>query len=216
MLASRPPLVFAAAALASGAALVVAILASLSLGWTLAGVGITASGMMAVAWTRTTAVNRAWLAKRMRTGLWIGVVATVCYDVIRIVIVSALQLRLRPFETIPLFGRSILGSQADPAAAWAAGGVYHYLNGVTFAVSYCILLGGRDWKFGLIWALGLESFMLALYPGWLHLDRVLVQELTLVSISGHAAYGSSLGLLSQRLLRFRSLLAVHRIPAPRS
>jgi hypothetical protein len=46
----------------------------------------------------------------------------------------------------------------------------------------------------------LEIAMFSIYPSWLHLQAVM-QEFTIVSIAGHFAYGSVLGLFCNRFLK---------------
>jgi hypothetical protein len=61
-------------------------------------------------------------------------------------------------------------------------------------------LGTRGWREGILWALGLELAMVAVYPGWLHIGALL-EEFVAVSLIGHLAYGSVLGSLSRYWLR---------------
>jgi hypothetical protein len=74
---------------------------------------------------------------------------------------------------------------------------YHYLNGLCFAAGYSLLFRGRPFALGIAWAMGLEAAMLLVYPRWLPaLGRVL-GEFTVVSMIGHVAYGTVLGLVAQ-------------------
>ncbi len=86
--------------LVSGAGLVVHIVVGLPLWLTVPG------GLLAVvallAWVGAfTGVN---LAPMVRSGLLAGAVATVAYDLSRVVVVAVLDLSVRPFEAWPLFG----------------------------------------------------------------------------------------------------------------
>jgi hypothetical protein len=47
--------------------------------------------------------------------------------------------------------------------------------------------------------MGLEAAMLAIYPGWLDLEAVM-KEFVAVSVLGHIAYGTTLGMISQSKL----------------
>jgi len=98
-----------------------------------------------------------------------------------------------PFAAVPYFGQSLLGSAASSRSAWIAGFVYHLLNGIFFSAAYGILFTGGRWWFGIVWALTLELAMLALYPSLLDI-RAVMQEFTIMSVSGHVAYGCVLGL----------------------
>ena len=111
-------------------------------------------------------------------------------------------MKLWPFETFLIFGQLIIGVDASRTAAYVVGTSYHFLNGIMFAIAYCFILGGRGWQYGVIWALGLEAAMFTLYPGWLNLEAVM-KEFTIVSMTGHIAYGVVLGSLSRHWLRGR-------------
>jgi hypothetical protein len=193
--ALRWPL-FATTALMSGAALILAIYLHLSLGLLLLLFGLVVGIIITRSAARLPPVMRSHLKDQARTGLWIGCIATLAYDLARFLLVTLLPLRVRPFETFVLFGYAILGDAVARTTALTIGTTYHYLNGIAFAIAYCLILGGQRWLYGVGWALVLEAAMLAVYPGWLDL-RAVMAEFTLVSIVGHLAYGSTLGLLSQ-------------------
>jgi hypothetical protein len=103
-----------------------------------------------------------------------------------------------PFGAFKMFGELLIGP-APESVRFAVGTVYHYFNGVSFAIGYCFLLGGRNWKWGIAWGLLLEAAMLTIYPGWLDLEAVMA-EFVSMSVLGHVAYGSVLGLIGQRRL----------------
>jgi hypothetical protein len=191
--------ILALAALGSGAALVVAILYQIPLGLTLLLFAVTVVALVASRVSRLPGDLRAIVRTQAMRGAIIGLTATLAYDLIRQFLVVVADLRIRPFETWVLFGYAILGSSASRGAAIVAGTTYHYANGTFFAVSYGLLIGGRPWFCGVLWALGLEMLMLAIYPRWLDLRQV-VAEFTVVSIVGHLAYGLTLGVLGQRFL----------------
>jgi hypothetical protein len=77
--------------------------------------------------------------------------------------------------------------------------VYHVSNGILFGTAYTLLLGQQRWWCGIAWSLGLELAMLCLYPLWLDL-RSVMGEFTVMSVTGHLAYGAVLGLGCQRWL----------------
>jgi hypothetical protein len=191
--------VMAAVAMSSGAALVVTVLTRVSLGLTLLCGAVCVAALGRHSWQRLTPAVRPVAVERIRAGLLAGLVATAAYDLARLVLVEAAGLRIWPFDTFPLFGRAILGDTAPPAAVLAVGVAYHYLNGACFAAAYALLFRRRTFALGVLWALGLEAAMLLVYPRWLPaLGRVL-GEFTVVSLVGHLAYGTTLGLIVQRL-----------------
>ncbi len=194
-----PParLVAGAACCVSGAALVVHILTGSPLWLALAGLGFAASLAVVVVTAGDGSARRA-LAALARRGVVVGVIGTAVYDASRWVLVQVGGLELSPFEAFPLFGQALLGQSREGLLVTVAGIGYHVLNGVAFGVAYTIWFGRRQWWWGIVFALGLEAFMLALYPGWL--DPRSIAELTQVSMVGHFAYGTALGLTATRLL----------------
>lgn len=185
--------------LASGAALVASVVTGLPLSWTLALFGTTAVLIVAVRWMQLAPDEQRRLQAQLVTGLIAGLLATAAYDLSRFLLVQLGRLPLTPFETFNLFGRMITGQGEQSALTFAVGSAYHVLNGTAFAIGYCVLLGGRTWRWGVAWGLGLEAAMLTLYPGWLKLDNVLI-EFTTMSFVGHLCYGTVLGIVSQRRL----------------
>lgn len=187
------------ALLGSGAALVVAILWRISLGLALIVFAAALTGIVALQVSRLPVVMRRGVRVQAGRGALIGFAATLAYDLTRLLLVVLFPLRVRPFETWVRFGYAILDASASRDAALIVGTIYHYANGVFFAVSYGLLLGRRAWGYGVAWAFGLEVAMLVVYPRWLNLRDVLA-EFTLISLVGHLAYGVTLGALGQRLL----------------
>ncbi|HEX2326471.1 MAG TPA: DUF6789 family protein, partial [Chloroflexota bacterium] len=61
-----------------------------------------------------------------------------------------------------------------------------------------VLFGYRGWWAGLLWALMLETLMLAFYPAWLGLRSL--NDFLVISLLGHSVYGLILGTASRRLL----------------
>jgi hypothetical protein len=195
----KPQVILAIAAMVSGAALVVTIFTKVSLAVTLSCLGIFALIIVVFKWSRTSAIERPVIKKKALTGIIAGFVATVAYDISRLLLVMIGGLKFWPFETFVLFGKLIIGEGASRTAAYAVGTAYHFFNGMLFAVAYCFLFGGRNWKFGVLWALALEASMFTIYPGWLDLKAVM-KEFTIVSLLGHVVYGAILGILAQRWL----------------
>lgn len=188
------------ASLASGAALLAAVFGDLPLRVTLPLLGGFAVLVGASVWRATPVGRRARLRRRFIAGLIAGIVATAAYDLVRFASTRAGHMEFSPFETLPVFGRLILGDGAGNPAIVVAGVAYHALNGIMFAAAYAILLAGRSWAWGIAWGLGLEAFMIAVYPYWLDLRPVL-GDFLLISFVGHLAYGSTLGLVTAQILK---------------
>lgn len=186
-----------AAAMGSGAALVVTVITRVSLGLTLACAAVCVGAVGWHTWKRLPDAVHPVLLERVRTGLVAGLPATAAYDVARLALVRATGLRIWPFDTFPLFGQAILGSSAPHSATIIVGTMYHYLNGMCFSVGYSVLFRRRFFLWGVAWAMGLEALMLIVYPRWLPaLNRVL-GEFTAVSLTGHVAFGLTIGLVAQ-------------------
>ncbi len=191
-------LLLAALPLASGAALIIHVLTTISLGVALIGAGIIVSGAGILAWMRLPPPARTEIIRRAKVGLMAGFLATIAYDVSRWLIVTIFHDTFAPFHVFPILGYAIAGTNLSPAVATIIGTLYHYANGVLFAVAYAILLAPRGWWTGILWALGLEALMLTVYPGWI--QPTPFEEFLSVSMLGHVAYGSVLGTFSRRLL----------------
>ncbi len=191
-------LLLAALPLASGAALIVHVLTTISLGLALIGAGIIVIGVGTLTWMRLPSMARTEIVQRAKVGLIAGFLATIAYDVSRWLIVTLFHDTFAPFDVFPIFGHAIAGTNLNSAVATTIGILYHYTNGVLFAVAYAILLAPRGWWTGILWALALEALMLTVYPGWLH--PAPFEEFVSVSILGHVAYGSVLGIFSRLLL----------------
>ena len=191
-------LLIAALPLASGVAFIIHVLTTISLGLALIGTGIIVIGLGILTWTRLPLTVRTQIKQRAKVGLIAGFLATIAYDISRWLIVTIFHDTFAPFHVFPLFGYAIGGTNLTPAVATVVGTLYHYANGVLFAVTYAILLAPRGWWTGILWGLGLEALMLTIYPGWVHPTPF--EEFVSVSILGHVAYGSVLGTCSRRLL----------------
>lgn len=132
-------------------------------------------------------------------GAVVGVVGTVAYDLSRWLLVQFAGMESSPFAALPLFGAALIGDAQSTGLVRAAGIAYHVVNGVMFGVAYYVWFARRPWWWGVAYAMGLEAFMLALYPGWLAPESI--AELTQISLLGHVAYGIALGAVATVLYR---------------
>lgn len=183
--------------LASGASLVVYILTGAPMALVLGLLVLAGAGVVAfTVWGDPVRRSR-WLT-RVRIGVPVGLVATVCYDLSRWALVEVAGFTASPFVAFPLFGQALVGDGGSgPLTALGVG--FHLLNGVAFGIAYTVWFGHRPFWAGILFALGLEAFMLAIYPGWL--DMRTIGEFTQLSMLGHVAYGTALGLMARGLLR---------------
>lgn len=180
-------------ALFTGAALVVHLTIGISLAAALAVLGIAVTCASAAVWTGASPQERDALLARICVGVVAGVVATLGYDLTKLVAARLIGSHRNPFETVRLFGILLAGHGAPSAVTDAAGVAFHVANGGAFGVAYSILFGRRGALAGTAWGITLEMMQLLLYPRWLHLD--VLKEFTVVSLAGHTAYGLILGSL---------------------
>ena len=145
---------------------------------------------------RLTPIRKRGVKDRLLGGLIGGVFATTAYDLSRYLLILLFPFSVKPFEAIPLFGKLLIGPWVPSADLQLFAGIfYHLINGIGFGIAYSILFAPRGWIAGLLWALGLEALMLAIYPGWLNIK--MMEEFFTVSVSGHLVYGVVLGILSR-------------------
>lgn len=196
----RPPLLtwriwLAILPLAAGAGLLAYLLAGLSLpaGVALAaGMGIAAA---AAVWRRIPARDRPVIRRRAVVGLAAGALATLAYDLCRLMAVTLLGLSFRPFDVFPIFGRLLIGKDVPAILAAVIGFLYHCANGIGFGIAYMFLFRRVGVVSGLLWAALLEGMMVSLYPSWLSIKAL--DEFAGVSVLGHFAYGFVLGYVAR-------------------
>ena len=196
----RPPpeWVIGALFLASGAALLVYILAGLSLRWTFLALLAGAVVVAVITVRKLPAAVRNRLRRRIAVGAVAGAAATACYDAVRVALVEVAGLTMRPFEAWRLFGLALAETGQGTTATFVLGTAFHVCNGVAFGIAFTVAFGRKGIVAGVIWALVLESFMVSVYPGWLGLKAL--DEFLSVSITGHLVYGAVLGGLAKWLL----------------
>jgi hypothetical protein len=168
--------------------------------------------------TRSTPDERRRITRTILVAAAAGFLATIAYDVSKSVLSQLDPSPYNPFEAIRIFGTLIVGPTAGSRLIFFAGGAFHLLNGIAFAVAYGFLFG-RDgnttWRralaTGVGWGLFLETFQLTLFPGWL--DIRFYQEFAMISALGHVVYGATLGALARSFLRLRAPVTLSGHPA---
>jgi hypothetical protein len=196
-LPSRGQALSAAIFFASGASLVVHILTDALLP-AVFGALLVGGAVLLVQATSDPAV-RARVVPLLRAGAIGGLVSTAVYDVARFALMATFDLHIKPFKALPYFGHALIGVEPHSTASWVAGVAFHITNGVCFGIGYTVLAGRRNLLWAVGFGLGLEAFMLTLYPDWLQIEAM--KEFTQMSVFGHVAYGLSLGLVTNALLR---------------
>ena len=116
---------FALLPLAGGIGLVAYIVTKFSL---LCGIALAlAVGALAawIVWRQTPAVLRSILERRALIGTISGAIATLGYDLTRLILVNVLGFTFWPFDVFQIFGRLLLGAHAPIWIARVAGLLFH-------------------------------------------------------------------------------------------
>lgn len=160
------------------------------------------------------------LLGRLKTGLWVGVLATMALDVVRLAGVSA-----RVFPDMPsMFGamvltkkpvdefmREVVSGRLRPdfnmTAATVVGYVLHYLNGVGLTTVFMVFLGGLRPPAGLWYGAGFVELMMLISPPVVMLLGPFGLRGGLgvfaVSFAAHLVFGAVLGHAGYKLIRPR-------------
>ena len=159
-----------------------------------------------MAFVRAHPDTRRQLLATFISGIAAGLAATVAYDVAKALLSLFDATRWDPFEATHVFGLVLIGDAAPDPLVRAAGWMFHFSNGATFGMSFTFLFG--TWAranrlaaiaLGAAWGVFLESFQLALFPGWLSIKAL--DEFRQVSFLAHVVFGVTLGFLVRRLER---------------
>lgn len=180
--------------------------------------GVGLPGMLVVAivggFAKTAGLTR--LAHRIGIGVLGGIALTMALDVVR---VAGTHLGYLP-DSVTMFGAMITGTNpmADPTAvSYTLGVLYHFFNGISFALVYVILIGRSRWWGPLLYSIAVvEVGMMILPPmapkfGAFGLDKYpsLLNGYFLTTLLAHAAMGIVLGLIIQTRARYRGVLLAH-------
>jgi len=187
---------FATVFLFTGLALLLYIYTGINLGIILLVLGLAGATYSGLRIRAVDADIKMALYSRVLLGVRIGLISTAVYDVLRIVLYCLKIVEVYPFEAFNLFGQAILGTYESSQFAFAVGTMSHVLNGVCFSISYCILMQGKPFYWGMLWGLGLQSTMMMVYPNWLQLSDSMT-DFIIISMVGHWGYGLALGLLNR-------------------
>jgi hypothetical protein len=165
--------------------------------------------------------NNGAFARMILLGVLTGLVAAVAYDVFRVPFVwseswklSRFVPPLKLFNVFPRFGAVILGQPVDQDSygfsAYAVGWAYHFSNGASFGVMYVAMVGyplRHHWAWGVMMAAGIEiAMLLSPYPTVFGLNVTPV--FVIVTLTAHAIFGVTLGLLCRRWSPISGLVAV--------
>lgn len=124
-------------------------------------------------------------------GKW-GLLATLAYDAVRPLLRLTFGFTFDPYRAMPMFGHFITGLPPTAPLALAIGWVYHFWNGISFGMMFGLLRPRGGPIAGLIWAMILQGFMIAAYPGILEAQPGDPGFLTM-GLVGHGLWGLVLG-----------------------
>jgi hypothetical protein len=142
---------------------------------------------------------RRHLGRLVVAGALAGLLATVAYDLTRYGLVALMSWSIAPFAAFQRFGEAVLGTSVTGPALIVAGAAVHLTNGLGFGVSYAIFVARPGIATGIAWALTLEVLMLLVYPEFLGV--ALPGEFLPMSLAGHLAYGTTLGVIMRQRTR---------------
>jgi hypothetical protein len=143
--------------------------------------------------------NRDLLFNRLIVGVTAGALGLVAYDLMRLFVQLALPVGFDAFFSMRAFGTLMTGQPLASPAALVTGWIYHVSNGLSFGIIYALLAGPARWYWGLVWGLILEIAMLVVYPAVF--NPTPRSGFVVVSIVGHAAFGSVVGVWCARHAR---------------
>jgi hypothetical protein len=133
-----------------------------------------------------------------------GLIGTLAYDAIRPVLKWVIGFSFNPYKAIPYFGHMMTNLPVSDPRAIAAGWLYHFWNGVTFAVMFAVLRPKGGVFAGIVWAMILQAIMMIVYPAFLQV-RLSDPGFLISGLVGHAVWGAVVGAgLRRRHLHARS------------
>ena len=132
------------------------------------------------------------LASLLILGMWTGALATVAYDLSRLMLRSIFDFRFNPFGAMPIFGQLMTGMSRSHPLVTIAGWTYHFWNGISFGMMFAVVRPRGGVISGIVWGLGLAVLMLITYP---HLLNVSPDDSGFLAadLVGHATWGLVLG-----------------------
>ena len=147
-------------------------------------------GVMLVARGRETRMHE--FARLLLVGATWGFAATLFYDAVRPLLRLVFGFDFNPYRAMPLFGSLMTGLPESAPAAVVAGWIYHFWNGTSFGMMFSLVRPRGGIAEGLVWAMGLQALMMAVYPHFLQ-ARLADPGFLWSGIVGHALWGVVLG-----------------------
>lgn len=174
------------------------------------------------------------LSNRLVTGLLIGAIATLALEAIRIP-GYALWHWLPMDDMIMMPGAFLNGLAPSPMAlmqmmhsgsmmsmpksvmtvVMISGAIYHFWNGATMGAMYTLFMGKGRWYYGIAWGFIINIGMmlapwLVMMMGPFGYKYMAGYNIFVVALAAHLAYGTVLGVLAQRFVKEKGLIATLR------
>lgn len=169
-------------------------------------------------------------ASRLLAGLWIGAVATLALEAIRIP--GYLVFHWLPIDDMIMIPGMFLtqvapsimdlmemmtnkGDMAVPLSVIASGTLYHFWNGATMGAIYTLIMGKGRWHYGIIWGFIINIGMmlapwLVMVMGPFGIKYLDGYNIFVVAVIAHLAYGAVLGILAQKFVKGGTLVKLAR------
>jgi hypothetical protein len=108
-----------------------------------------------VAWTVSRpAARHPDVRTAMVAGAIGGLIGTIGYDLFRL---PFLAMGFRLLAPIDSYGVLLLDAHSSSALSGFAGWAYHFSNGICFGIAFAMVALGRNWRWGVLWAMVLET-----------------------------------------------------------
>lgn len=167
------------------------------------------------------AIKNKRLANRLFSGLWIGAVATLALEAIRIpgyavlhwlpgddmIMMPGMFLTGMAPTLMDLMNMMMAGQAMQlPPSVMISGTLYHFWNGATMGAIYTLIIGKGRWYYGIIWGFIINIGMmlapwLVMMMGPFGIKYLDGYNIFAVALAAHLAYGVVIGILAQRFVK---------------
>ncbi|MEX0764171.1 MAG: hypothetical protein WEC35_06670 [Nitrosopumilaceae archaeon] len=174
------------------------------------------------------AVKSKRLANRLASGLWIGAVATLALEAIRIpgyailhwlpgddmIMMPGMFLTGMAPTLMDLMNMMMSGQPMQPSSdVMISGTLYHFWNGATMGAIYTLIMGKGRWHYGVIWGFIINIGMmlapwLVMMMGPFGIKYMSGYNIFTIALAAHLAYGFVIGILAQRFVKEKESLLI--------
>jgi hypothetical protein len=163
--------------------------------------------LFAVVLFRVRKIEGGGLFTRLLVGVVAGIALSIALDIVRL---TGVNLGYLPADMPQIFGLQILGKmpmQAQPTPlSTFLGYLYHFMNGIAFAVIYIIVFGRTPWWAAVLYSvffvevgmMTLPPMAVMTGPFGLGMGQGILNGVFLTTLLAHVAMGLALGFIVQR------------------